>query len=74
MKKTIILALSLIMTIGAFAQNYQDWSRWSIAIEGGLNRFDGDVTQDKGYTLDVVPGAKTKLALGGLLEYNLTPV
>ena len=74
MKKTFILILSLFMTLGAFAQQYSDWSKWSIAIEGGVNRFDGDISHDRGYTADVVPGAKTKLALGGLLEYNLTHV
>ena len=46
MKKTFILILSLFMTLGAFAQQYSDWSKWSIAIEGGVNRFDGDISQD----------------------------
>lgn len=71
MKKLFILLLGLIVTFGAYAQD-REWSRWSIAIEGGVNRFDGDVYQE--YTTDVIPRADTKLTLGGLLEFNLTPV
>ena len=66
MKKTFILILSLFMTLGAFAQQYSDWSRWSITLEGGLNRFDGDVKQD--YGREVLPTADTKISFGGALE------
>ena len=72
MKKTFILILSLFMTLGAFAQQYSDWSRWSITLEGGLNRFDGDVKQD--YGREVIPTGDTKITFGGALEYTLTPV
>ena len=74
MKKNLILFILLFTMLGVSAQQYRDWSKWSIAIEGGVNRFDGDVAHEKGYSKDVVPGAKTKLTFGGLLEYNLTPV
>ncbi|MFV0391610.1 MAG: OmpA family protein [Paludibacteraceae bacterium] len=76
MKKYLFLSLCLFLILGISAQQDKDkeWSRWSIAVEGGVNRFDGDVVHEKGYTSDVVPGAKTKLTLGGMLEYNLTPI
>lgn len=70
MKKTFVLILSLMMTFGAFAQ-YGDWSKWSIAIEGGVNRFDGDVKQDYGRT--VWATSDLNFTVGGVLEYTPSP-
>ncbi len=71
MKKTFVLALGLLITFGAFSQSYRDWSRWSIAVEGGLNRFDGDIKQD--YGREVIPNSISKFTPGGVLEYTFTP-
>ena len=71
MKKSFILFLCIISTFGAFAQQYKDWSKWSITLEGGLNRFDGDIHQTYN---DVIPNSANKLSWGGSLEYTLTPV
>lgn len=70
MKKTFVLILSLVMTLGAFAQ-YGDWSKWSIAVEGGANRFDGDVKQNYGQT--VWATSDFNFTVGGLIEYTPSP-
>lgn len=71
MKRNFILLLCLFSALGVFAQEYKDWSKWSITLEGGLNRLDGDVRQSYN---DVIPKSLNKLTLGGSIEYTLTPV
>ncbi|MFV0313541.1 MAG: hypothetical protein ACK5I7_00395, partial [Anaerotignum sp.] len=76
MKKYFILSFCLFLTLGITAQQQDEdrWSRWSIAVEGGINHFDGDISHEKGYVSDVVPTANNNLTLGAMLEYNLTPI
>ncbi len=45
-------------------------ARWSIGLEGGISRFDGDIS-DK-YN-DIVPTSKNNFTLGAILEYNIAP-
>ncbi|MFV0471686.1 MAG: OmpA family protein [Paludibacteraceae bacterium] len=91
MKKTSILLLTILFSVGLMAQSNQNSrqnrnakndeslyykkekkeSHWSITLEGGINRFDGDIIQ--GYN-SLIPDGKNKLTLGGSVEYTLTPV
>ncbi|MGC3977297.1 MAG: outer membrane beta-barrel protein [Paludibacteraceae bacterium] len=70
MKKSLILFLCLITSFGVFAQDYKNWSKWSITLEGGANVLDGDVFQDYN---QVSPTSKLNLSFGGSIEYTLTP-
>ncbi len=45
-------------------------SHWSIALEAGFNRFDGDIKEEYN---SVVPTSQTKFMFGGALEYNIAP-
>ncbi len=45
------------------------FSYWSFTLEAGLNRFDGDITQDYN---DLLPSSTTQLTLGGSAEYTLS--
>ncbi len=79
MKKIHYLFLFLIYAQFTFAQtsfqqkgNFKDdFSHWSLTLEGGMNQFDGDMNQSYN---DVVPNAHFKLSFGGTLEYTITPV
>lgn len=71
MKKFFVLTLGLLLSVGLFAQSYSDWSRWSVTLEGGFNRFDGDVKQD--YGREIIPNAFTKFTPGASLEYTFSP-
>lgn len=69
MKKYLILlifSLSVFNSIGAV----NDYSKWSISIDGGINKFDGDVNQR---LIDVIPSSVFKFTYGGQIEYTLTP-
>lgn len=69
MKKNLFLLLCLALTLSATAQ-YKDWSKWSLTLEGGVNRFDGDVQQDYN---KIIPTSLNKITLGGSLEYTMVP-
>lgn len=71
MKKNLILFILMFTMLGVSAQQYRDWSKWSIAIEGGVNRFDGDVKQDYGRT--VIATSDLNLTFGGLIEFTPSP-
>lgn len=71
MKKNLIIILSLLLTLGLFAQEYRDWSKWSVGVELGGNKFDGDVMMP--YNA-VIPTAFSKLSAGLQIERNWTPV
>ncbi|MFV0471685.1 MAG: OmpA family protein [Paludibacteraceae bacterium] len=86
MKKTFILLLTVFVGLGlATAQSSRNLakqdslynlkekkeSHWSITLEGGINRFDGDIIQDYN---SLIPKGLNKLTLGGSVEYTLTPV
>lgn len=70
MKKNFILFLVLFALLGLNAQEYKDWSKWSITLEGGLNRFDGDIQQDFN---KIIPNSLNKITVGGSVEYTMTP-
>ncbi len=69
MKKFIILLFGLSMAFGASAQ-YHDWSKWSVTLEAGINRFDGDIQQ--AYN-SLIPTSFGKVTLGGSVEYVVFP-
>ena len=71
MKRNFMLFLCIVSIYGAIAQNYKDWSKWSITLEGGANRLDGDIRQVYN---DVIPNAINKISFGGSVEYTLTPI
>ena len=71
MKKNLFLFILMFTMLGVSAQQYRDWSKWSIAIEGGVNRFDGDVKQDYGRT--VIATSDLNLTFGGLIEFTPSP-
>lgn len=70
MKKISLLSLILFISISSFAQ-YKDWSKWSMTIEGGINRFDGDVQQNYN---SLIPSSLSKFSWGVGLEYTPVPV
>lgn len=71
-KSFVILFLCLsITTSGVFAQTYNDWSKWSITLEGGVNKFDGDIIQKYN---DITPTSFNKITVGGSVECTVTPV
>jgi len=69
MKKISLLSLILFISIYSFAQ-YKDWSKWSLTIEGGINRFDGDVQQDYN---SLIPSSLGKFSWGAGIEYTPVP-
>ena len=73
MKKKLFLLCFLLSVVGIYAQQNSDkkFSHWSITLEGGLNRFDGDIKQKYN---EIIPNALNKFSYGGSLEYTLTPV
>lgn len=74
MKKILAIFLSFLSICGLNAQDQKekkDFSHWSMTLEAGLNRFDGDVKQDYN---SIIPNSVNKLSLGGSIEYTLTPV
>jgi outer membrane protein OmpA-like peptidoglycan-associated protein len=60
----------MLLLLGATAQE-KKFSHWSLTIEGGLNKFDGDVNQ--AYN-DVIPNSFRQQCWGASVEYNLTPI
>lgn len=70
MKKISLLSLILLISISSFGQ-YKDWSKWSVTIEGGINRFDGDVQQNYN---SLIPSSLNKFSWGVGLEYTPVPV
>lgn len=70
MKKTFILFVGLLIAFSAFAQEKYK-AQWSIALDAGLNRFDGDVSQDFD---DIMPNSTNSLTFGASVERTLTPV
>lgn len=74
MKKILVIFLSFLSIYGLNAQDQKekkDFSHWSMTLEAGLNRFDGDVIQPYN---DLTPNAMNKISFGGSIEYTLTPV
>jgi len=71
MKKFFILIFSLLAIFLYGQEAKSKNSHWSITLEGGVNRFDGDITQ---HDKTVSTTANNKLTSGGSLEYTLTPV
>ena len=73
MKKKLILLSFLLSVISVYAQQNSDkkFSHWSITLEGGVNRFDGDIIQKYN---EVIPKGFNKITYGGSIEYTLTPV
>lgn len=66
----IIIGLSLLLvTIPTCAQQ-KKIARWSVTLEGVLNRFDGDVSQTYN---DLLPNSLSNVSMGGSVEYTLTP-
>lgn len=70
MKKTFILFICLAMTMGSFSQDSKKFSHWSMTLEGGLNKFDGDVKQKYN---DILPNSVMGLSYGASLEYTVNP-
>lgn len=70
MKKLITLVFSLSLGMIALSQS-NDISRWSFTIEGGINKFDGDVPQKLN---DIFPTSKSQFSFGTTMEYALTPI
>ena len=70
MKKTFILLFCLLTIWGVSAQN-KEKSYWSVTLEGGLNKIDGDIKQEFN---DIIPNSTAKISFGGSVEYTLTPV
>jgi len=70
MKKTFIYLLLLSISLPVFSQNYFKMSNWSLTLEGGVNKFDGDVKQDYN---KIIPNSVMGLSYGGSLEYTINP-
>jgi len=69
MKKLFLLLLILLSTI-TFADN-NDYNRWSVSLETGLNKFDGDVGQTQS---DILPTSTLDLVVGGQLCYSFNNI
>ena len=70
MKKTLIYLLLLSISLPVFSQNRAKMSHWSLTLEGGLNKFDGDIKQDYN---DIIPNSAINLSYGASLEYTIYP-
>ncbi|MDR1653158.1 MAG: OmpA family protein [Prevotellaceae bacterium] len=81
MRKSISVFLMSCFVLAAVAQtsgntsqvkyrSYFDFTRWSISLEGGLNAFDGDVTQ---YDKNFFESVRGKLSGGVALEHTFNP-
>ena len=70
MKKTLIYLLLLSISLPVFSQNRAKMSHWSLTLEGGLNKFDGDIKQDYN---DIIPNSAINLSYGASLEYTINP-
>jgi len=64
MKKIILLLLIFVSTI-TFADNR--YHKYSISLETGLNKFDGDVSQTQS---NIIPTSALDLVIGGQIYYS----
>lgn len=67
--RKIVLFLALVISLATFAGN-DNYSRWSVSGEIGLNKFDGDINQN---IVDVFPSSIFSLTGGINVEYTMTP-
>lgn len=56
--------------MGTYSQKTR-YARWSLTLEGGYDRFDGDVNQR---VEDIIPTALQQVTYGAALYYNMTPI
>ncbi len=70
MKKSLVLFLCLSSVFGVIAQEKYK-AQWSLAVEAGMNRFDGDVYQSM---RDVIPTASDRITFGASIERTFTPL
>ncbi len=66
----IIIGLSLLFVATPVEAQYRKFAHWSVTLEGVLNRFDGDVSQQYN---DLLPNSLSNVSAGGSVEYTLTP-
>ena len=66
----IIIGLSLLFVTAPVAAQYKKFAHWSVTLEGVMNRFDGDVSQQYN---DLLPNSLSNVSAGGSVEYTLTP-
>lgn len=70
MKRLVLFLLTFISILSVYSQS-NDFSKWSFSLEGGLNKFDGDINQ--GLT-QIFPTSFLNLTYGATLERAFTPV
>ena len=69
-KKPILVLILLMYTVILNAQS-NEFSKWSLTAEGGLNKFDGDINQN---IAEIIPTSFLSLSYGATLERALTPI
>ncbi len=70
MKRLLFIFLSFSIFLSAFSEG-KNFSKWSISAEGGINKFDGDVTQAQ---TNIFPTSYADITFNVNLEYALTPI
>jgi outer membrane protein OmpA-like peptidoglycan-associated protein len=85
MKKIVFILFCLLLLLGATAQEKKfsplsvsgdtvqekKFSHWSVTLEGGISKFDGDINQKYN---EVIPNSFRQVCWGASVEYNLTPI
>jgi len=70
MKRFQLFVILLVLTVKAYPEN-KNFSRWSLAPEVGLNKFDGDAAQK---LTSAFVTTSNNFTAGVNLEYALTPI
>lgn len=78
MRKILFLTVVLLSALAVSAKNpsphsglYSTTSKWSVDIAGGLNLFDGDVSQPSS---TILPASNLGTAFGVSVNYRINPV
>lgn len=70
MKRFLIFVFVILFTTIVYPES-KDFSRWTFSAEGGLNKFDGDISQA---SVSVFPTSVTSATYGANVEYAINPI